>query len=501
MRTLIALLGVCAGAAPLDVGGRRQLFLDERFVLQPRGVEFVVHQPRKTGEVSIPSDEAWPLGGYHSMLYEAGVYHMWYTARTSICYARSFDGIHWERPRLGLTAINGSTANNVVIGYGAGGVKGGTHGVMVFLDPKAPREERFRLAANPPEFKRMLQLFSSPDGIHWKHSHRDILVYDENRKPHHLDTLNVIFFDDRLGKYVAYVRRSTLERGRGVGRAESDTLRFGAIEQNVRPVFDGEAFPVRRGGKLLVDVYTNNALKYPWAQDAYFLFPAMYYHYGPHLAEFRNESPTNAGVLDARFAAGRDGIVWNTYDGRPFVPVGVQGEFDARRIYMVYGLAPSLDGREMYMYYLGTNDTHGWERDDRNNRLLTAAGVAPQPLRRAISRVTLRRDGFVSLRAGRAAGEFVTPPLRMEGKQLVLNVDTSALGEVQVEIQDESGAPLAGFSLAESDIIHSANDINRTVTWKGSSDVSALAGKPIRLRFLLHDADLYAFQFRERPSI
>ena len=31
--------------------------------------------------------------------------------------------------------------------------------------------------------------------------------------------------------------------------------------------------------------------------------------------------------------------------------------------------------------------------------------------------------------------------------------------------------------------------------WKNGSDVSSLAGKPVRLRFRLKDADLFAFQF------
>jgi hypothetical protein len=83
----------------------------------------------------------------------------------------------------------------------------------------------------------------------------------------------------------------------------------------------------------------------------------------------------------------------------------------------------------------------------------------------------------------------------------VLNIDTSALGEVQVEIMDEQGKPLPGFSLADSDIIHSANDISRPVTWKGASSLEKLAGKTVRLHFTVRDADVYAFEFRERPSI
>ena len=34
------------------------------------------------------------------------------------------------------------------------------------------------------------------------------------------------------------------------------------------------------------------------------------------------------------------------------------------------------------------------------------------------------------------------------------------------------------------------------VKWKNGSDVSAMAGKPIRLKFVLKDADLYSIQFK-----
>ena len=40
------------------------------------------------------------------------------------------------------------------------------------------------------------------------------------------------------------------------------------------------------------------------------------------------------------------------------------------------------------------------------------------------------------------------------------------------------------------------NEIDRTVAWKNSEDVSKLAGKPIRLRFVMKDADLYALHFK-----
>ena len=178
----------------------------------------------------------------------------------------------------------------------------------------------------------------------------------------------------------------------------------------------------------------------------------------------------------------------------------MDGEFDSKRIYMTYGIVPSLNGRELYMYYWGTNEVHGWNRDDRTNRILTAAGVNPRPATRAISRVVLRRDGFISLHAPYEGGEFTTPPLRFQGNQLILNVENASTGEVQVEILDEQGEPVDGFSLADSDLIHTANEINRVVTWNGASAVEKLEGTIIRLHFVLRDTDLYAFQFRDRPA-
>jgi hypothetical protein len=493
MRIAFSLLFLWPALAqpPIDVGDRRQLLFDSRFVTETRGIRLEVHEPRKTGEVTIPSEEGRALNPYHSVLYDAGAYHLWYWAGNGVRYASSRDGIHFElRP-------------GYVLGDGEGGVKGRIHGLMVFLDPKAPASERFRLVANPGEFRGFLQIFSSPDGIHWRHTHKDVLTFDDSGKSHHLDSQNAVFFDGRIEKYVAYVRRNRRDepgfQGRTIARAVSDTLSFGPIDQ-AQYVFDANAVNIRHGG-MLIDVYTNGAFQYPWADNAYFLFPAMYYHYGKHLAEFRKEVPTNAGVLDVRFAASRNGVSWDRFEWRPWVRTGMEGEFDSRRIYMVYGMAPSLDGRELYMYYVGTNDTHGWDRDDRNNRILTAAGVNPQPLRRQISRVVLRRDGFVSASAGADGGQFTTPPLRFSGSQLVLNVDTSALGEVQVEVQDGQGKPIPGFTLAESDIIHSANQISRVVSWSGVSSLEKVQGREIRLHFRLRNADVYAFQFRNPPSM
>ena len=512
---LAAAFSFCAAGVwaedPLVIGNRRQLLLDDRFVQRSSRVEFVVHAPRKTGDIILSSEPGLALGGYHSVLFHAGTYHLWYVAGGAILYARSHDGIHWDRPNLGLAKTNAEGGTippaNLVVGRGAGNVQGGTHGLMVFLDPSAPEDQKFKLVFNPEEYGRKVQVLSSPDGIHWKLTHRDVIGW-RGEEPH-LDSQNVIFWDDRLQKYVAYFRRKLRQQGspmRVVSRAESpDLAHFAPVEDcpvvmRADTEHPGHFAPRKQAKVSVLDTYTNGTLKYPWAEDVYLMFPTDYYHYGSYHGEFREEFPVNAGALDTRFAASRDGIVWQRYQNRPFIGLGMKGQFDSARVYVAYGIVPALNGRDLYMYYLGTSEPHGWERDDKNNRLLTAAGLAPTGPS-ALSRVVLRRDGFVSVRAAYAGGEFTTPLLKFAGDQLLLNVDTSASGELRVEILDDPGRPIPGYTLQECDLVHTANAVDRLVRWQGQSAVGKLAGQPVRLRFVMRDVDLYAFQFAERGGI
>ena len=87
----------------IDVGSRRQVFIDRRFLDSAKGVELFVHQPRKTGEMTIKPDHPWEMGGvgpYSSVMKVGDTYHMWYHVMDtllwggdekngSICYARS----------------------------------------------------------------------------------------------------------------------------------------------------------------------------------------------------------------------------------------------------------------------------------------------------------------------------------------------------------------------------------------------------------------------------
>ncbi len=110
-------------------------------------------------------------------------------------------------------------------------------------------------------------------------------------------------------------------------------------------------------------------------------------------------------------------------------------------------------------------------------------------------RYTLRIDGFASVNAPYSGGVMITKPLVFSGGRLVINYSTSSVGRVKVEITDAGGSPLPDFSLEYCDEIV-GDEIRRAVTWKSGPDLATLAGRPVRLKFEMKDADLYSIQFQ-----
>jgi hypothetical protein len=113
-----------------------------------------------------------------------------------------------------------------------------------------------------------------------------------------------------------------------------------------------------------------------------------------------------------------------------------------------------------------------------------------------IQRYTLRTDGFASLYAPYDGGEMVTKPLTFSGSALEINYSTSAAGFVRVEIQDTDGQPIPGYSLDDCPEII-GDKIEHVVRWSFGHDIGPLASKPVRLRFVIKDANLYSLRFRQ----
>jgi len=113
-----------------------------------------------------------------------------------------------------------------------------------------------------------------------------------------------------------------------------------------------------------------------------------------------------------------------------------------------------------------------------------------------LRRFTYRVDGSVSVRGSGEGGEVLTKPLTFSGSKLAINFATSVQGSLRVEIQEVEGGPIHGFTLAACDELR-GDVIEQVVAWKSDTDLGAMAGKPVRLRFTLNNADLFSFRFIE----
>ena len=222
------------------------------------------------------------------------------------------------------------------------------------------------------------------------------------------------------------------------------------------------------GDTPLEHFYTNATTPYFRAPHIYLAFPKRFVPERKRIAE--HPLP---GVSDAVFMSSRDGVHFDRRFMEAFIRPGLEPEnWTERNVMPAWGVVPTGDD-EISVYYV------------EHYRHPTCR------LRRA----TLRTDGFVSVHADYAGGEFVTKPLSFRGRELVLNHSTSAVGRVRVEIQDTSGKPVPGYALQDSEEIY-GDDLERAVGWKMGGDVGRLAGQVVRLRFVMKDADLYSLRFR-----
>jgi hypothetical protein len=486
-----ALLVHPLAAEPYNAGTEKQLFIDDLLIAQKQNVALTMNPPIKTAEQNVVADRPWEqfyAGGFNTVIDDGGHYKMWYESRAFrgevrydhlekyICYATSTDGIHWEKPKLGLVEFDGSARNNII--------KAGVVGT-VFIDPNKAGGERFKFAGRTDG--RGLWVWTSPDGLHWK-----TLVDHPVLSKGAFDTQNQVFWDDLRKKYVAYVRRGNDARPgdpnagdpvfkngklvtlpqqmpdpnnlRKVGRSESAELGAGWPEPEITFSYDANDPPGS-------DHYNPCVIKYPYAARAYFMFPSAMSQYP--------ENPAD-GPLDIQMATSRDGITWNRLDRRPYVRLGLKGADDGGSIYMTVGMIRK--GAEIWMYYSGFPFTHGGFNLDTTRN----AGV--------VRRLVQRLDGFVSADAAWSGGELTTVPLKYGGHRLVLNLDTSALGSTRVELRDGKGQVIPGFSASDCDAII-ANSVEQTVTWKGKATLPSLADGTIQLRFVMRSTKLYAFQF------
>lgn len=417
-----------------DIGNRLELFVDTWLIAEQRGTRLVLQTP----QLMPPGDSPPDPGHYATVILDGAVYRMWHRGPDAEGAALAADYYCYEESRDGIQWVKPDLGLYEVNGSRhnnvvLAGLGDFGHNLSPFLDarPGTPSDERFKALAGSSESG--LHPFVSPDGLRWTKRDGPVIT-------HHgfaFDSQNVAFWSALEGCYVCYYR--TWEHQlRAVRRATSNDFVHWSAGEDTGANLPGE------------HLYTS-------VTHPYYRAPHLYIALPTRLMEQRGCSTD---------------ILLMTSRGGP--------HFD--RSFLEAFIRPGPDPRE-------------WT----NRANYAAENVVPTgPSEMSIyvrgRRYALRTDGFVALNGPYAGGELLTQPLVFSGSRLLLNYATSASGALRVELQDVEGHPLPGHALDDCAAIV-GNAIERPVAWAGGSDLSALAGQPVRLRLALQDADLFSLRF------
>lgn len=456
----------------IDIGSRKQLFVDEFLISASDGVRRVLHQPKKIndGQPVLSLDQPWeelgtPILG--SVLRDDGRFRMWYRGGGGgpkggvWCYAESADGVNWRKPKLGLIEHRGSRDNNIY-------VLGQPQAFTPFVDPNAADPtKRYKSAVN--SLRIDTALAHSPDGLKWT-QYRDGAAITGRAS----DTISQVLWDPFAKVYRLYTRTDYGTSQTGEVRGTRDMIAAADADlsnpnswQKIREWCLGW----ERGDRDYHhqrQLYSVNGWIYEGVQ------------FGLIWALEMNDGET----MNAYLATTRGDKPWNLewiYGDRPLIAQGETGRFDCRWIQP----APNIVtwNNRHWIYYAGLARSHDGQWSPRIDGPKGGIGLA-----------TIRLDGFISLTGRDTPVVVTTKAVRFDGDRLSINCSTTAKGSMRVALHNAAGQPIPGFSLAEC-LEFSGDAIDHTVNWKQGSDVSKLAGKPVRLRFMLRDVDLYSFRF------
>jgi hypothetical protein len=319
-----------------------------------------------------------------------------------------------------------------------------------------------------------LVAFVSADGLKWsKLRDEPVLTRSMVPFPYMFDSQNVAFWSPAEGKYLAYFRVFK-DKVRRICRAESDDfLNWDHLQLMEYRKADGSPAPVEH-------LYTNQTQPYFRAPHLSISTAARFMP-GRQVLTDEEAKAINVNpryfkdTSDAVFMTSRGGNVYDRTFLSSFIRPGIGARnWVSRTNYPALNVVQT-GPTEMSVY---TNQDYA------------------QPTAH-LHRYSLRLDGFASVRAPYEGGEMVMKPLTFPGagRRLLLNFATSAAGDIRVEIQDAAGTPIPGFTLADS-VESIGNEIERPARWKKTgSDLRQLAGKVVRFRFVMKDADLYAIRF------
>jgi len=473
----------------LDLGSQRELFVDSHLIEKLDRVQLRLHEPRDEGVV-MKFDEPWEgiHCGYCTVLEDEAApggkrFRVYYRGMPAdvkdgtngevTCVAESSDGVHWTKPKLGLFEARGGKENNVV--YAGDAPLSHNFSPLVDTRPDCPPAERYKALAGLDTSG--LVAFVSADGLRWRKLREEPVI--PRQAPFKVDWMfdsqNVAFWSEAEQKYIAYFR--VYDGVRRIARAESTDFVHWTEPVLMSQMTAGKPSPTE-------ELYTNQTHPYFRAPQIYVAVAARFVPDRQAISDEEAAALQVAGgyhkdLSDAVLMTTRGGSVYDRTFLSSFIRPGIGARnWVSRTNYPALGIIQT-GPTEMSVYTNADN---------------------AQPTAH-LHRYSLRLDGFASVQADYDGGELLTKPLKFTGDRLDLNFSTSAVGSIRVEIQDEHGQSVPGFT-AEDCVEVIGNEVDRPVRWKNAggkenSDVSGLAGKVVRLRFAMKDADLFALRFAE----
>ena len=462
-----------------DLSGPWLLFVDDHVIDSKANVIRSYHTFEKhPGNPVMSGDKPWE--GNIAYLYgtvlpdeEGKGYRMWYHSWADreyrMLYATSVDGIHWEKPDLGLVEYKGSKQNNILFRR-----THENHNPQVIHTPWEKDPNRcykliyFEYGRTPPKFTTTGYWgMVSPDGIHWQDVKNDPILLDSPG-----DVGNFVW-DSHTRRYMGWPKKFSEVRGfrrRCVGFSATENFdTWPASELVLTPdEFDDRWVTSESAEGAHTDFYGLCG----------FAYESMYLGF---LWVFPITDGKNDGPIFVELVTSHDGIHWERQEKPrpPILPLGPEGSWDDGMLFT--SNHPLVEQGLIKLYYGGFDVTHSED-----------GGKA------AVGLATLRKDGFASLNAGDEEGIITTKPLTGSTGPLAVNYCTEN-GWVKVELLNKQGNVLPGYSREDCTIL-TGDNINATVSWNGTQDLPE-TGKPLRIRFILNNAELYSFCIGNKATI
>ena len=487
---------------PLRDDQHRRIFADTRRVAKLDGaISHRWHAARKEPQPVVVNDRPWEAAGifvYGTVLPEHDRFRLWYQARDKlggnghvVGYAESGDGLHWEKPDLGLVDFDGSRANNLTNlrlhlpsvgrapegGYWATGhVWARASNQQIATDQQEPGVYRFDSADG-------FDWTARPNGLLWSTSPVPDAPYGGG------SDVQTLIHDPWRNRYIAatkfHVPYESKHRRAFATRTSDNLIDWSDPVMALAPdAADDER--ARALGFEHADFYGVTFHPYP---DFILGFVWVFYMEGTRPDTDWPQRQSNFGwqrhghMAEVQTVFSYDGQFWMRPPTRqPLISTGERGDWDGGNV--ATANQPVLIGDELFHYYGGGPVHHGAttrtpDADRPPTGVFTSIGVA-----------RMKRDRYASYSSS-SGGSLVVTHGELGGTRLTINA-RAPYGSVRCAVLDAAGQEFPGLGLADC-VPFLGDETDGVISWKETGLDSIPAGTPVALRFVLEEADLFGY--------